>query len=146
MVPNDTPEVARALPRGYSRAVSGINARQRESRTPTAFAVFAAGWMLLTMQPCLAGLEQTTMAHDGHHDCSHCEPDAMPPCADGTLDCAGPDALSGTDQAQPKPSTALAIASNTVLQARIITRTAFRHERPESTGPPLTERFCCHLE
>lgn len=146
MVPNIPPKLPVRSPGGYSRAVSTLRTQRLESRAPTAFAVFAAGWMLLAMQPCLAALEQPTMAHDGHHDCAHCAPDATPPCADGTLDCSGPDALSGTDPVQAKPLAVAAVVSNAVLQSQVIGRTAFRHARPESTGPPLTERYCCHLE
>ncbi|MCA1798280.1 MAG: hypothetical protein LC632_02175 [Xanthomonadaceae bacterium] len=123
------------------------HAQPRRSMTATAFAVFAAGWMLLVMQPCLAALDQVTASHAGHHDCPHCPVDVVPPCADGTLDCSAPDSAAGGEHAKPKPPIAVALTVFAAPQQspeRI--RTAFHHERPQSTGPPFTERFCCHLE
>ncbi len=123
-------------------------ARQpRRGLTANVLSVFAAAWLLLALQPCMAAFE--TAAPDAHHgDCPHCPVVVEHGCMDGgPIECDPFEATVPTQAAPHADLLADIIAAPpfvlTPLQPDGINE-SFRP--PGATGPPLTTRFCCFLE
>lgn len=106
-----------------------------------AMPLLAAAWLSLAAAPCLAHMPATPA------DPSPCRSHA-PEVVDAgcELDC-NPFERALTDTADPpKPAPALAEVPAPLVDIDTARDPVFAHLRPESTGPPFTERFCCFLE